>query len=287
MTETRRLLDDGTEFEREILASARLDAGSERGRRRAAIAMSAAVVSATTATATSAVGATAGAGLGAMSTGVAVKWVGIAVVALSVAGASARVASKVPSARSPAAPASSVQNGAPSAPVATPPLAPAAMPPAAQAATPPPAVPPDSTPVVVATSTQPAPAHPRPVTPLVASAMAPPAQPPAEEIVATSPPTEPDVRAPDVRAEVSALGEARSALTRFDARKALERLEAYSREFPDGLLADEATILRIDALVQQREHAAAAALSRRYLDAHPRSPYATHLRSVIHESQNE
>jgi hypothetical protein len=260
MTEIRRLLDEGTEFEREILASARADVGSPDGRKRAAMAMSAAVVSAATVTAGSAAGATTMTGLGGMTAGAVVKMVGLAAVSLGVAGATARVASHVVSARAPAPHVVPVQHATTGGPAAD--RAPAArvLPSADRAEDSPPAPSPSARPVILAASAQAA--HPR------------------QKADAPAPP-------PDLRAEVDALGEARAALGRRDARAALEHLDAYNRAFPGGLLADEATILRIDALVRQHDQAAASALSRRYLDAHPGSPYATRLRSLVHEDTKE
>jgi outer membrane protein assembly factor BamD (BamD/ComL family) len=89
-----------------------------------------------------------------------------------------------------------------------------------------------------------------------------------------------------LQAEVSALGKARAALGRRDGQTALEELDLYTQAFPAGLLADEATVLRVDALALSGEATAAAALGRRYLGAHPTSPYGAHLRAVIEGEQN-
>jgi hypothetical protein len=52
------------------------------------------------------------------------------------------------------------------------------------------------------------------------------------------------------------------------------------------VLSEEATVIRVDALEQQGDRAAAAALGRRYLAAHPASPHAPHLRAVIDLAHN-
>ena len=94
MTTPERLIEHGTEFERELLASARLDAGGDGGRKRAVVAMAAVLSTAAT------TGTTAGASAGVISAGVRVKWVGVALVNLGVAGASVRVGSSLVSTRS-------------------------------------------------------------------------------------------------------------------------------------------------------------------------------------------
>ena len=81
-------------------------------------------------------------------------------------------------------------------------------------------------------------------------------------------------------AEIQALGEVRVALGKTDAGGALERLDAYGRAFPQAVLADEAAVLRVDALVLRGDQTAAAALARRFLASNPSSPHASHLRSI-------
>ncbi len=79
---------------------------------------------------------------------------------------------------------------------------------------------------------------------------------------------------------------ARAELARRDASQALGELDAYDRAFPSGVLSDEATVIRVDAMTQQGDGATAAALARRYLAAHPASPHAPHLRAVIDGARN-
>ena len=267
MTAPRRLLEEGTEFERDLLASAGLDVGSDQGRERTVFAMGAAALSATTSTTSAA----AGVSIGGATTGVLVKWVGVAVVTLGVAGASVRMGQTLSSGRPPIVPAG----------------------PSAVAVGPqPPAVFPASSPVLTTAPTAAGPqlecsrpkagaSIPRPVaTALSPTALSPPDPgPPSVNQASVSPP-------PDLQAEVSALGKARTALGRRDGQTALEELDLYTQAFPSGLLADEATVLRVDALELSGEATAAAALGRRYLGAHPTSPYGAHLRAVIDGEQN-
>jgi hypothetical protein len=265
MITPRRLLDEGTQFERDVLASARLDTGSNRGRKGAVLAMSAAVLSAATSAAPAA--ATAGAAAGAAATlggaGVLVKWIGVGVVVLGAAtGASVRVVSS----RHATADTTSSQAAAQARAVA-PNVAPAAT---AMAS----AVPLPSSGAIAPTRTDGGSVRPasswanssrsvvvRPALPLAAA--------PISELP------------PDVQAEVSALGRARDKLVRREAGQALRELDAYERSFPSGVLSDEATVIRVDALTQQGDQVAAVALGRRYLTAHPASPHAPHLRAVI------
>jgi hypothetical protein len=246
MTTPERLIEQGTEFDRELLASARLDAGSDGGRKRAVVAMAA--VLSTTATA-----ATTGASVGGISAGVLVKWVGVAVVTVGVASASVRVGSNLASTRS----ATSSTNGAAvrhgagpsSLPVPNrdrePGATAAAMPLASTAA----------------------------VTPPTAKAEARASSGPSRNLPARWVP-------PDLEAEVAALGAARAALGGNDAPTALRALDAYDRAFPLGVLSDEATVLRIEALAE-RSDPNAAILSERFVAAHPASPYAGRLRSIM------
>jgi hypothetical protein len=52
------------------------------------------------------------------------------------------------------------------------------------------------------------------------------------------------------------------------------------------MLAEEATVLRVDALVAQGNAPAAAALALRFLAASPASPHGPHLRAVIEAARN-
>ncbi len=286
MTTPRRLLEEGTEFERELLASAQLDVGTDAGRKRVALATAAAILSATTSTTTAA----AGASVGGATTVALAKWAGVVVVTLGVAGGSIEIARTLPSARAPTM-------SAPEAAVTAHSLA-------AGRAHPPPPVPEPSGDVNAAADPSP-PVHAAGAPPVTTAALASPlatTRPketpsiPAQASGALSPSEPEPVSAsfaigsapppPDLQAEVSALGKARAALGQHDGPAALEQLDAYAIAFPKGLLADEATVLRIDALELRGEPAAAAALGRRYLSAHPTSPYGARVRTVIDAELN-
>lgn len=80
--------------------------------------------------------------------------------------------------------------------------------------------------------------------------------------------------------EIAAIKSARDALASHDATGALSALDRYRRTYPAGLFGVEAQVLRIDALLELGQYAAARELAQRFLAAQPDSPYARHVRSV-------
>jgi hypothetical protein len=89
-----------------------------------------------------------------------------------------------------------------------------------------------------------------------------------------------------IEVEVGALAEVRGALARGAAQEAIAKLDAYGRAFPQATLAEEATVLRVDALSLLGDRAAAARLAGAFLASHPSSPHAPHLEAVIAGVQN-
>lgn len=86
---------------------------------------------------------------------------------------------------------------------------------------------------------------------------------------------------PTLADEVAALDAARVALSSGNAAAALRALDDHDRRFPGGVLGMEATVLRIEALVARGDRASASRLGRAFLDAHPRSPHASRVRTLI------
>ena len=81
-------------------------------------------------------------------------------------------------------------------------------------------------------------------------------------------PPRPPASAPRVASlaeEVAALEAARSAVGRHDPGAALVAIDRYERDFPRRTLGPEATMLRVEALVQQGNRAAAGAVAKRLL----------------------
>jgi hypothetical protein len=320
MTLPRRILEEGTPFERDVLASAQLDVGSDQGLKRAIAVMGvgAAVGSAATSTATAgtAAGASSGATAGAAASkalflgagaGAFVKWIGLGVVVVgAVTAASAhstRHALPATIGVPPSLQATTKEATSPTpAGKLSPEIAPLPLSPALSGLGSGPAAPSLGAPW--AGSKQPADlAAPRPALPgtgdmtssrapsrsASAAPLAPEAEPspPAPDTPPAQPPAVNDTpRASSLYAEIAALERVRAALERRDAPGALQLLDAHDREFPSSALADEATVLRVDALAKQGDLAGAAALSRRFLVARPASPHAPHLRDVIEGMHN-
>jgi hypothetical protein len=113
-----------------------------------------------------------------------------------------------------------------------------------------------------------------------------PAAPPADEAPSARPsaaPADPPHASakPSLADEVAALDVAREALAAGDAGRTLRALDQHDQRFPGGMLGPEAMVLRIEALILRGDRASAARLGEAFLAAHPRSPHASRLRSLI------
>jgi hypothetical protein len=86
---------------------------------------------------------------------------------------------------------------------------------------------------------------------------------------------------PSIAREVESLDAARTRLHLGDARGALSALDQYDADAPRGALSQEATLLRIQALVKAGDPAAARRLGLRFLAAHPGTPHAERVRALI------
>lgn len=82
-------------------------------------------------------------------------------------------------------------------------------------------------------------------------------------------------------AEVAALEKANAAVARSDGKAALAALDAYATTFPKGVLAADATVLRVRALLLLGRRAEAKTLADGYATAHPTSPYTRRLRELV------
>jgi hypothetical protein len=247
MSEPQRLIDDGgDEISRSLLRSAREDAPSPHARQKAMIALGLAggmSATVTAATATSTAGTLAKSG----ATVALFKWIGIGVLGGVVTVGAVAVAPQLTS-HAAAPKVAQVQAQAPTSPnKPAPAVAPA--PPAEEPA-------PSATP---------------------AAEEAPTAKPEAPK------PSAKPADKPTLADEVAALDAARVAVSRGDSAAALRALDEHDRRFPGGALGQEATVLRITALAQRGDRAAATRLGRAFLDAHPTSPLAARVRSLIGE----
>jgi outer membrane protein assembly factor BamD (BamD/ComL family) len=85
----------------------------------------------------------------------------------------------------------------------------------------------------------------------------------------------------DITGEIAAITLARGALDKGDARGALSALDGYQQDYPHGTLGPEASVLRIEALQLAGERSRAKALGESFLKAHPKSPHAQRVRSLL------
>lgn len=84
-----------------------------------------------------------------------------------------------------------------------------------------------------------------------------------------------------IAGEVAALDGVRARLNESDAPGALGALDEYRRDYPEGALGQEATLLRIEALVASGDVARARSAAERFLRDHPSTPHKKRLRTLI------
>ena len=84
-----------------------------------------------------------------------------------------------------------------------------------------------------------------------------------------------------IAAELALLDRARAVLSSGDAPRALSILDDYGSRFPHASMTTEATVLRIEALVQAGDIPAARRVAEPFLAAHPQSPYSDRIRSLL------
>jgi hypothetical protein len=89
------------------------------------------------------------------------------------------------------------------------------------------------------------------------------------------------VGTPSLAEEVAAIKSAKGALAGGNAAQALRELDAYKQHFPRGRLAQEATVVRIEALINSGNQGAAGTAADHFLAAHPDSPYSARVRSLV------
>jgi hypothetical protein len=89
------------------------------------------------------------------------------------------------------------------------------------------------------------------------------------------------VSASALREETVLLDRARAAMIAGDPGAGLVTLDRYAAVFPRGALAQEATLLRIKALVMSGDRSQARTLARSFMAARPRDPKIEELRSLL------
>jgi hypothetical protein len=113
-----------------------------------------------------------------------------------------------------------------------------------------------------------------------ADTQAPRAARPSSGAVRSARPTPSDERLSE---EVAALERAHQALAAHQADAAIRELDRYAASFPHGALASEAVVLRVQALVERGDRAAAKKLADAYSSGHPESPFARRLQVLVGE----
>jgi hypothetical protein len=91
----------------------------------------------------------------------------------------------------------------------------------------------------------------------------------------------PGASADSLAVELAILERARKALVGHDPRTVLSELDHYDASSHSGILDSEASLLRIEALVQLSQRARAVELAERFLASHPDSPHAPRLHAII------
>ncbi len=86
--------------------------------------------------------------------------------------------------------------------------------------------------------------------------------------------------------QVACIDRARGALASGDPAEALRVVAEYDARFPGGMLSQEATVLRIEALVKEGNRPAAVAVGRSFLATHPTSPHAAKVNQLIDGADN-
>jgi len=81
--------------------------------------------------------------------------------------------------------------------------------------------------------------------------------------------------------QIAAIDGARGALARGANDEALAALARYELDFPRGAFGHEVTAVRIQAYLAKGDRAAATTIGKRFLLAHPRSPLAHRIESML------
>ena len=84
-----------------------------------------------------------------------------------------------------------------------------------------------------------------------------------------------------LKLQIQLIDRARSRLARGDAPGALATLAEYRRDYPQGALGEEATLLQIEALAASGQGGAARQLGDAFLRRNPKSPHGTRIRALL------
>jgi hypothetical protein len=81
--------------------------------------------------------------------------------------------------------------------------------------------------------------------------------------------------------ELATLDSARHAIDAGDAARALSILDGYAQRFAAGVMGQEASILRVEALVKAGDRSAAERAADEFFRKNPTTPYAARVRSLV------
>ena len=91
----------------------------------------------------------------------------------------------------------------------------------------------------------------------------------------------PPPRASSLHEESALLESVREALAASQPARASVELDRYDAQFASGILAEEAAVLRIEALLAAGDRAAARRAADAFAQSHPASSYAPHVRALV------
>jgi hypothetical protein len=83
-----------------------------------------------------------------------------------------------------------------------------------------------------------------------------------------------------IQDQIALIDTAHAAVKRHDTGAALAAVDAYASKYPGGLFAEEAAVIRIEAIDQNGSHARATSLAKAFLAKHPTSPHAKRLERI-------
>jgi hypothetical protein len=86
--------------------------------------------------------------------------------------------------------------------------------------------------------------------------------------------------------QVARIDHARDTLGAGDAATCLSELDAFDQKFPRSVMSEEATVLRIEALLRIGNRARATDLAERFLTSRPTSPHASGVRALLGATTN-
>lgn len=93
----------------------------------------------------------------------------------------------------------------------------------------------------------------------------------------------PALSAAGIETQIALIDRARSAAASGQPRTTLAVLDEYQKRYPNGVLLQEATLLRVESLLALGDRSSATRLGKAFLAQHPRSALAPRIRSLVTE----